>query len=212
MFTWQRWDALSGCWWDNNGELCAPPLGIGPCGGTNTKSLSVFINDHPNSAIYNPTSTKGGVRVAVGFASPGDKFDGNVDALTVGVTAQNITYNFEPPTCREADGNGDFHSGQGEGNFKFDGDGCKDGDMDNVQSTNRGDGRDFQSTQIDSIQFNNLGNIVTITGVGTSNGLPMAFVFVALETGPTTPGWVSFAFSDGYASAGTLIDGSILLH
>jgi hypothetical protein len=114
--------------------------------------------------------------------------------------------------CRESDGNGDFHSGQGEGNFKFDGDGCKDGDSDNVQSTNRGDGHDFQSTQIDSIQYNDLGNIVTITGVGTSNGLPVAFIFVALETGPTTPGWVSFAFSDGYTSAGTLIDGTILLH
>jgi hypothetical protein len=81
-----------------------------------------------------------------------------------------------------------------------------------VQSTNRGDGRDFQSTQVDSIQYNDLGNTVTITGLGTSNGLPMAFVFVGLETGPTTPGWVSFAFSDGYTSAGTLIDGSVLLH
>ena len=212
MFTWQKWDALTGCWWDNNGELCAPPLGIGPCGGTNTKSLSVFRSNHPNAAIYNPSSTKGGVRVAVGFASSVDTFDGNVDALTVGVTSQNITYNFEPPTCKESDGNGDFHSGQGEGNFKFDGDGCKDGDSDNVQSTNRGDGHDFQSTQIDTIQYNDLGNIVTITGLGTSNGLPVAFVFIALETGPTTPGWVSFAFSDGYTSAGTLIDGSVLLH
>jgi hypothetical protein len=175
-------------------------------------SLSVFITDHPNAAIYNPSSTKGGVRVAVGFASFFDTFDGNVDALTVGVKAQNITYNFEPPTCKESDGNGDFHSGQGEGNFKFDGDGCKDGDNNSVQSTNRGDGRDFQSTQVDSIQYNDLGNTVTITGVGTSNGRPVAFVFVALETGPTTPGWVSFAFSDGYSNAGTLTNGVIVLH
>ncbi len=114
--------------------------------------------------------------------------------------------------CRESDGQGDFQGDHGKGNFKFDGDGCLDGDNDNVQSTNHGDGHDFQSTQVDSIQYSDLGNTVTITGLGTKNGIPVAFVFVALETGPTTPGWVSFAFSDGYTNAGTLIDGSILLH
>jgi hypothetical protein len=42
--------------------------------------------------------------------------------------------------------------------------------------------------------------------------LKVGFVFTAIETGPTIPGWVSFAFSDGYTNAGTLTNGSILLH
>jgi len=51
-----------------------------------------------------------------------------------------------------------------------------------------------------------------MAGIGTSGGAPVSFVFVALETRPTTPGWVSFSFSDGYTNAGILVDGSILLH
>ena len=95
---------------------------------------------------------------------------------------------------------------------RFDGDGCKDGDQDGVQSDNRGDGKDFQSTSIDSIAVNDLGNTMTIVGSGTSGGVPVGFVLVAVESTPLTPGWVSFTFSDGYSNAGTLIDGSILLH
>jgi len=113
--------------------------------------------------------------------------------------------------CQESDGNGDFQ-GQQSGNFGFDNDGCIDGDQNQVSSTNRGDGRDFQSAQITTSTFDATANTVTITGFGTSNGIPLTFVFVALETGPTTPGWVSFAFSDGYTNAGTLVNGNILLH
>jgi hypothetical protein len=117
------------------------------------------------------------------------------------------------PGCDESDGNGDFQ-GQQHGNFSFDDDGCKDGDQDNVQSTNRGDGRDFQSTRIDTVRIDSVGNVnmITITGVGTSGGLAVSFVFMVIETGATTPGWVSLTFSDGYTSAGTLTSGSILLH
>jgi hypothetical protein len=118
----------------------------------------------------------------------------------------------QPPGCREAHGNGNFHGNQGNGNFEFDRDGCKDGDRDQVSSAERGDGRDFQSTEITSSAFDATSNTLTITGVGTSNGVPVNFVFVAVETGPTTPGWVSFAFSDGYTNAGPLVNGFILLH
>jgi hypothetical protein len=135
-----------------------------------------------------------------------------VDALTVGVKARNITYNFEPPTCREVDGNGDFHGSNGIGNFHADDDQCEDGIPNQVSSTNVGDGKNFQSTQISTTTFDAVADTVTITGLGTHGGVPVAFTFVALETGPTTPGWVSFAFSDGYTNSGTLIDGSVLLH
>lgn len=113
--------------------------------------------------------------------------------------------------CQESDGNGNFQ-GQQNGNFSFDGDGCLDGDQDSVQSTNRGDGHSFQSTQINSINYNALTNAVTITGLGTSSGIPVSFVLVAVETGLATPGSVSFTFSDGYTSTGLLTTGTVLLH
>ena len=119
-------------------------------------------------------------------------------------------YNFEPP-CQESDGNGDFQ-GQQQGNLQFDNDGCKDGDQNNVQSGNRGDGQSFQSTQINTVKMDTVANTLTITGLGVSKGLPVSFVFTAISTGPTTPGWASFSFSDGYTNAGPLINGSIILH
>jgi hypothetical protein len=114
--------------------------------------------------------------------------------------------------CQEGDGNGDFQGNHGNGHVAMDSDGCKDGDVDQVQMSDRGDGHSFQSTSINSASFDPLTNTLTITGVGTSNGLPMAFTFIATETGTTTPGWVSFVSSDGFANAGPLTSGTILLH
>jgi hypothetical protein len=113
--------------------------------------------------------------------------------------------------CHEADGNGDFQ-GQQRGNFQFDEDGCIDGDSDHVDSSDRGDGKDFHSTQIQSAQIDSIAHTITITGLGLAGGLPVSFVLVGVETGPTTPGWISLTSSDGYAVSGTLLSGSILLH
>jgi hypothetical protein len=115
-----------------------------------------------------------------------------------------------PPPCTESDGNGEFQ-GQQHGNFAFDNDGCKDGDQNEVSSSDRGDGKDFRSTQLNTVQYDAVAHMITITGVGVSAGRTVTFVFTALETGPTTPGWVSFSFSDGYSSAGILLNGSIVL-
>jgi len=117
----------------------------------------------------------------------------------------------EPPPCQEADGAGHFQ-GQQQADFSADNDGCKDGDADSVQSGNRGDGKSFQSTRIDSVKYDAVANTFTVSGAGLVSGVPMTFVFVELESGPTTPGWVSFTFSDGYSNAGNLLDGSISLH
>ena len=62
------------------------------------------------------------------------------------------------------------------------------------------------------VKYDSSANTLTVTGTGVSGGLPVSFVFVALETGPTTPGWVSFVFSDGYTNAGNLLNGSVVLH
>ena len=125
---------------------------------------------------------------------------------STGTTVVTVT-----PACREADGNGDFHGSNGKGNFHADDDQCEDGIPNQVSSTNVGDGKDFQSTQISMTTFDSVANMVTITGFGTHGGVPVSFTFVALATGPTTPGWVSFAFSDGYTNAGTLTSGDVVL-
>ena len=84
--TWQQWNALSGCWWSNDGTLNP---------GTGTGTLADYLGAHPNATIVN-SSTGGAVHLVVGFASPTDQFDGNVDAFTIGVSGSSTTYNFEP--------------------------------------------------------------------------------------------------------------------
>jgi hypothetical protein len=87
METWQEWDALSGCWWDNNNVLGD--------GGTNTSPLSDYLAAYPNATIVN-SSTGGGIHLVVGFASPEDQFDGNVDAFRIATASSDTTYDFEP--------------------------------------------------------------------------------------------------------------------
>jgi hypothetical protein len=210
---WQQWDALNGCWWDNGAELGS--------GGLDTKPLSYFIAHHPDAKIINPSGL-GGLRLAVGFASPTDQFDGNVDMVTVGVRGNSTSYDFEPPTCREADGNGDFHSKDGrQGDVQMDNDNCEESGHggngesdqgDGVDSSNRGDGQDFHSTKIESTQFDPMAGTMTVTGLGTTNGTPVTFTLVAVETGIGGLGSVSLIFSDGYSIAGDLLDGSITLN
>lgn len=210
---WQQWDALRGCWWDNGAQIGS--------GGIDTRPLSDFIALHADAAIMNPNSL-GGLRLAVGFASPTDQFDGNVDMVTVGVNGSSTAYNFEPPTCKEADGNGDFHSQDGRhGDTHVDNDKCEESGVggngesdqgDSVDSTDRGDGQDFHSTSIESTQFDAVAGTVTITGVGTTNGAPVAFTFIAVGTSLTSLGSVTMIFSDGYSITGDLTDGSITLN
>ena len=53
---------------------------------------------------------------------------------------------------------------------------------------------------------------MTIAGLGTVDGVPVAYTFVATETSLLTPGTVSLVFSDGFTNAGLLTTGGILLH
>jgi Big-like domain-containing protein/beta-propeller repeat-containing protein len=141
-----------------------------------------------------------------------------IHAPSSGTTPVTVT----AATCQEADGNGDFQNQNGQhGDFQMDNDNCEEsghggnGDTaqgDHVDSSNRGDGKDFHSTKIESTKFDAKAHTVTITGLGTSNGKQVAFTLVALETGNGGPGWVSLVFSDGYSIAGNLLNGSITLH
>jgi len=88
----------------------------------------------------------------------------------------------EETGCHEGDGDGQFHGDKGDGDFHFDSDGCLDGDQDQIDSNNRGDGHDFHSTRIDSIAVDSPTNTVTIAGAGTSNGSPVTFTLVAVQS------------------------------
>ena len=90
--TWQGWDALNGGWWSTTGVAGATP-------GTGVKPLSDVIALYPNAAIYNSTPLSGvlgGVRIVAGFGEGAwDNFIGNVDAFTIGVGPDSVTYDFE---------------------------------------------------------------------------------------------------------------------
>jgi hypothetical protein len=126
--------------------------------------------------------------------------------------ANEIGYQDFKAQCQENDGDGEFQGNHGHGLFHHDRDRCEDGIPDEVSSKDRGDGKNFQSTSIQSSQLDKLTRTVTIVGLGTSGGLPVSYTYVAVEPGPMTPGWVSFTFSDGFTNAGLVTTGTVILH
>ena len=88
LYTWQTWNALEGGWWSDNG--------IGGSGGTDVVSLATYLAAHPDATIVNTSDDLGGVSLKVGYASPGDVFNGYVQNLTIGVSGNDTTYDFEP--------------------------------------------------------------------------------------------------------------------
>ena len=83
--TWQTWNALEGGWWDNNGVL-NPGTGVGLLASYLAANSGVLIE---------------GISLRVGYASPGDNFNGYVDDVTIGTAAGTTTYDFEPSTVPE---------------------------------------------------------------------------------------------------------------
>jgi hypothetical protein len=207
---WQDWDALHGCWWDNNGELDGPLMITG--GGLDRVSpLSDFILNHPDAAIRNP-STVGGLRLAVGFTSPGETFDGNIDMVTVGVQGQSTSYDFEPPSaCKKGDGDGDFedkdghkHHGQVHGNSCDNQGGEKDDDD---------QGRHFESNSVSSSTFTADDNSQTMTMVGTGidGGLPVGFTLVVIDYNGLAPAVYNLTLTNGRTFVGSLVGGTVSL-
>jgi hypothetical protein len=181
--------------WDNNG---------GTCGFLYGTTYAIAVACHSSATVT-------GVIVVTDSAwlYPPAGYTHYIDNISYGnafITSP------EEAGCHEGDGNGHFRGNNGDGNFESDSDGCRDGDEDHVHSDNRGDGKDFNSTRIDSVALNSLGNTLTITGIGTSAGAPVSFVLVEVESTLLTPGSVSLSFSDGFTNVGDLLDGSILLH
>jgi hypothetical protein len=86
---WQKWNALTGGWWDNNGVL-----GYGGQNGVN--SLATFSIAYPNATISPTSAAVDSVGFLVGAASASDQFNGYVDDFTVGINGTNTSYDFEP--------------------------------------------------------------------------------------------------------------------
>lgn len=89
---WQTWDCLQGMWYSDSG-VGTP--------GSGAVTLATYLLAKPNATIIN--EGPGGIRIASGFASPGDVFDANVDAFAIGTAAGGVTYNFEPAGCGDYD-------------------------------------------------------------------------------------------------------------
>ena len=114
--------------------------------------------------------------------------------------------------CNEADGNGDIQGQQGgNANFQSDEDACKDGDQNGEHMKDAGAGKDFSSTQVQSVQFDSSLSTVTVYGLGISNGLPVSFLIVERAPTTTTPGFYSIQLSDGYSNSGPILSGSITI-
>ncbi|MFY9550981.1 MAG: hypothetical protein WAU32_07510 [Thermoanaerobaculia bacterium] len=114
--------------------------------------------------------------------------------------------------CRVGDGDGHIngeHSGQAS--FHFHKDECDDDGDDRVDANDPSGNMDFHSTQILSVGFDDVAHTVTISGLGTDNGLPVAFTAVGVDSTLVPPGLFSITLSDGYSNSGDLIDGSIAL-
>lgn len=56
-----------------------------------------------------------------------------------------------------------------------------------------------------------MAHAVTIAGLGTNNGVPVAFTIVAVDSSLVAPGMFSITLSNGYTNSGHLLDGSITL-
>jgi len=91
--TWQNWNALEGGWYDN--YFCGP--GADSSEGHGVCSLATLIGDLPSDAtITADWNGNGGTELLVGYGSQGENYDGNVDDVTIGISGENTTYDFEP--------------------------------------------------------------------------------------------------------------------
>ena len=92
--TWQTWDILNGMVYNDNGPS-------GP--GADAVPFSFYLAANPNAVIVASAPGIGGIRIASGFASPGDDYDTNIDLVEIGTAALGTTsYNFEVAAVPEA--------------------------------------------------------------------------------------------------------------
>ena len=111
---WQTWNTLEGKWWLSgaSGTGCTPPrLPSTVCAQSSPCTVSQLIQYYPNIGIRDvPAQPNTILKAGGGWTN----FDGNTDALTVGIDGVMTTYNFElGPTNKDECKNGGW-----EGIFK----------------------------------------------------------------------------------------------
>lgn len=84
--SWQQWDALAGRWWATRAPYNATCSQAAPC------TIAQVLAAWPDAGIH---PTLGAVLLKAGGGWGG--FTGHVDALTVGVNGNDVTYDFEGP-------------------------------------------------------------------------------------------------------------------
>jgi hypothetical protein len=124
-------------------------------------------------------------------------------------------YDFVPGAggggCDSADGDGDVPGNKGgSAHFHFHEDNCNL-QPDSEDFSDPSSGTDFHSTQVTSVAYDTVTHTVTIAGLGTDNGLPVAFTIVGMDSSLVPPGLFSITLSDGYSNSGNLLTGSITL-
>ncbi len=171
-----------------------------------TMTLAALDAEHPvpDNGVH---TAVGGVTV---FNSP---IGGNLFDLIDVVRA----YDFVPGAggggggCDSADGDGDVPGNKGgSAHFHFHEDNCNL-QPDSEDFSDPSSGTDFHSTQVTSVAYDTVTHTVTIAGLGTDNGLPVAFTIVGVDSSLVPPGLFSITLSDGYSNSGNLLTGSITL-
>ena len=110
----------------------------------------------------------------------------------------------------DGDGDENGHKG-GKAHFHIHHDDCG-ASAESETYSDPGAGSNFQSTQVNSVTYDDIAQSMTIVGTGTDNGVSVAFTIVAVDSSLLPPGLFTITLSDGYTNTGTLVDGSISLH
>ena len=97
----------------------------------------------------------------------------------------------------------------GKAHFDSHEDDCRNEHTEDYSDSSSGNSANFHSTQVNSVKYDNVKHAVTIAGLGTDNGLPVAFTIVVVDSSLLPPGFFSITLSDGYSNSGNLLSGSI---
>jgi len=115
-------------------------------------------------------------------------------------------------SSHQAGGKGDEpgkHGGSAHFDFNEDDDNPQ---SDSATFSDPSSGVSFQATQFTAATFDEVAHSVTLTGLGTDNGAPVAFTIVAVDSSLVAPGMFSITLSDGYSNSGNLVGGSITVY